>query len=55
MNNEWGIKKCPLLDRQCMQVQCAWWMEREMECALKKIASRGQDESSGSIHKKQGD
>ena len=43
MSNEWGIKKCPLVDRQCMEGQCAWWIEDEKACAVKKIAVHGQD------------
>ena len=34
---DWGVKKCPLLDRQCMEKQCAWWVEDDKMCAIKKI------------------
>ncbi|MGB2601623.1 MAG: hypothetical protein WBD00_02200 [Candidatus Omnitrophota bacterium] len=44
MSNEWGIKKCPLVDRQCIEDQCAWWIEGDNTCAIKKIAVRGKDE-----------
>jgi hypothetical protein len=38
--DDWGIKKCPLVDRQCMKGQCAWWVEDDKECAIKRIATK---------------
>ena len=41
MNNEnssgeWAIKICPLRNKQCLEGQCAWWLEEEKMCAIKK-------------------
>jgi len=38
LSNEWGIKICPVRNKQCLETQCAWWLEAEKACAVKKIA-----------------
>jgi len=35
--NEWGVKICPVRNKQCLEAQCAWWLEEESMCAVKKI------------------
>ena len=39
LNNDWGLKMCPILNKQCLRDQCAWWVEDEGVCAIKKQAS----------------
>ena len=39
----WGIKICPIRNKQCLEGQCAWWMEEDKMCAVKKIKLPAQD------------
>jgi len=34
--NEWGVKICPVRNKQCLEAQCAWWLEEDKMCAIKK-------------------
>jgi hypothetical protein len=34
---DWEIKICPIRNKQCLQHQCAWWLEGEKMCAIKKL------------------
>lgn len=43
--SEWGVKKCPLVNRQCMEKECAWWVEGEKKCSVLKIAINQKDVS----------
>lgn len=33
---DWEIKICPIRNKQCLQRQCAWWLEEDKMCAIKK-------------------
>ncbi len=35
--NDWGIKLCPLLNKQCLKEQCAWWDGEGLRCAIPGI------------------
>ncbi|MFH1996789.1 MAG: hypothetical protein ABIJ27_07360 [Candidatus Omnitrophota bacterium] len=32
----WGVKVCPIRSKACMKEQCAWWLEDENMCSMKK-------------------
>ncbi|MBN1405379.1 MAG: hypothetical protein JW946_02545 [Candidatus Omnitrophica bacterium] len=36
--HEWGLRVCPLRGKQCLCKGCAWWLEKEQTCAIKKIS-----------------
>ncbi len=33
---EWEINICPLRNKQCLRKQCAWWLENENMCIVRK-------------------
>ena len=35
--SEWGVKICPIRNKQCLNIQCAWWCEEESVCVVKKF------------------
>ncbi|MDP8298499.1 MAG: hypothetical protein P9L88_01140 [Candidatus Tantalella remota] len=35
--SDWGVKMCPVRNKQCLEDECAWWREEEKACAVKII------------------
>ncbi len=37
---DWEVRICPLRNKQCLRAQCAWWLQEDKMCAIKKMAQR---------------